>query len=106
MERAKVLSDLVSGQEWLKLWRNNGGKMNSPIEQEWQDFRQRILVPIDAGHTQTIECRRAFFAGAICLFYMLSDKAEQLPEEIAMKYFDSIQAEIKQYAKDLAQGKA
>ena len=81
--------------------------MPKPISDEWEEFTKRIYRPM--GHvskTQYDESRRAFFAGAVAMFYMVADKSDELSEDAALEFFDSIQAEIKQYAEDLTHGRA
>lgn len=77
------------------------------ILESWNEFA-RVVLPSNVGQTQMIETRRAFFAGAIALFDIVTRTPEVVGADHTMddgmKVFDEIAAEIKLYADRLRSG--
>jgi hypothetical protein len=80
--------------------------MKNPIEQEWLALSRRVYAKASA--TQRQECRRAFYAGAIALFHMLTSRMSEGEEPTAadLALMDTVNAEFEQYAEDLKAGRA
>jgi hypothetical protein len=79
----------------------------NPIQREWARFAE-IVYPAAVAPVQLIECRRAFFAGAIALFGLLMeqlDPKQDKPTPADLALMDTISAEFKRYARDLKQGR-
>ncbi len=78
------------------------------IEQSWRSFAEAIELT-DAPDVQKTEMRRAFYAGAVSLFYMLNkimDPSTVEPTEMDLEIVTHINAEFEQYTRDLAEGRA
>ncbi len=74
------------------------------IENHWQSFRERV-IPADAPEVQIVESRRAFYAGAIIVFGEVN-RVNGMSEDAGCAHMSSLDDEIKQYARDLMDGKA
>lgn len=78
------------------------------IESAWRDYEAKVLNPHTVGPIQLQETRRAFYAGAQALFGGLvngvADDDETTNEDISM--MNSVDAELKQFADDVANGRA
>jgi hypothetical protein len=76
------------------------------IERGWLAYAERIL-PANAPEIQKIECRRAFYAGAVHLFGALNDEVgpDDVSEDQGLAVFDLLAAEIEQYVGDLQKGR-
>jgi hypothetical protein len=70
----------------------------------WETYRQTVM-PADAGEVQVIECRRAFYAGAVHLFGAVVDNST-LPEADAMQRLMNFQDELAAFPKAISEGKA
>ncbi len=69
------------------------------VKELWQSYQK--ILPKDAGITQIIETRRAFYAGASALFYLILNKLEPGTEETEndLKMMDEIDQELREFAK-------
>lgn len=80
------------------------------LSDEWRDFYEKVYKPegIAPGSVQYRECYRAFMGGAVSLMALLNTDTDAggEPTQLDMDYADAIQAEIDQYAIDLAEGRA
>lgn len=76
-----------------------------PIEQMWLDYERRVL-PANSGAVQRKETRKAFYAGAMCLFErlvtMLDPEAE--PTEADVRKMNEINNEILAWLEEMAAG--
>lgn len=79
--------------------------MSEHVEEQWREFQARILIPVEAGYTQTVESRRAFYAGAYCMFWLVTEDVAKLPEAKALEFMSDLQDELKRYAEDLKAGR-
>lgn len=70
----------------------------------WESYRASLMPP-DAGEVQVIECRRAFYAGAVHLFGAVVDNSN-LPESEAMKRLVDFQNELAAFPLAVRDGKA
>jgi hypothetical protein len=83
--------------------------MNRPVKSQWDTYR--AILPKDAGSIQVFETRRAFYAGAHALFYLILNKLEpttpdEEPTENDMKLMDDIDQELRAFAVDIKNGVA
>jgi hypothetical protein len=70
--------------------------MNS-FEKQWNDY-YKLVVPVNAGPTQLIETRRAFYAGAIALMnVIMKDRCDK--DKNSKKFDDIFHSIIKEAAK-------
>ncbi len=76
------------------------------IEALWSSYR--AILPKDAGTTQIIETRRAFYAGAQGLFHAILNSLEpgQDATDGDLKYMDDIQRELSDFAMLIKDGVA
>lgn len=67
------------------------------------DQYRRLVIPRDAGPTQVEECRRAFFAGAICLLGFIQGKLSQGDEvtDSDLKLMENLDAELQDFQREL-----
>ena len=72
------------------------------IESGWAGYRH-VVIPADASEVQVNESRRAFFAGAACLFetIMLAASPGVEPTEADMDMMANLQAEIDEFGQQL-----
>lgn len=73
------------------------------LKSQWESYLKEV-VPSSAGEVQKIEIRRAFYAGAVSLRHLLLNTPDE--EEDEMQACDALYAELLQFQKDLADGKA
>lgn len=77
------------------------------MAEAWMSYRESV-VPANAGPTQVVESRRAFYAGAECLLVgvmkMLDPGTE--PTDADLARMESLHAELLAFAKDVAEGRA
>lgn len=69
------------------------------IEADWHSY-ERQVIPASAPDVQRSESRKAFYAGAICLFHSIIsmlDPGEE-PTEADLRKMDAIDQELKEYA--------
>ena len=74
------------------------------IDDGWREMAERVLHP-NAGEVQRMEMRRAFYAGAntmLALIVLAVDGGEVAAET----RIEALHAEIKQFAIDIAKGRA
>jgi hypothetical protein len=76
----------------------------STVRAGFEAYR-RFIMPPDAGDVQIIECRRAFYAGAVQVFFAVIDNAN-LPEAEAMQRLSDYQAELAAFAESIKNGEA
>ncbi len=74
------------------------------IEKEWHDYLMEVL-PKDASVLQVVETRKAFYAGAGCVFYGLLNQVSQTEnlDEVTdkdMSLMDGIQIELEAFLKE------
>lgn len=77
-----------------------------PIAKEWAEYCKQV-VPKEAGYNQVKETKRAFFSGANALFHVIIKRLEpgQDATEADLKFMDSVDAELKQFLKDITEGR-
>jgi hypothetical protein len=70
------------------------------LAEEWETFNQNI-IPKMAGPTQRAEMKRAFYAGAIVIFSLMSGglDPDEEPTQLDIKYVDSLFEEIVEYTR-------
>jgi hypothetical protein len=73
----------------------------------WREYRT-LVIPLEAPPIQARESRRAFYAGAnamlVGIIKMLDPGDDVTNADLAR--MDSIQAELEQFARDIAEGRA
>lgn len=81
--------------------------MKTRIAESWLSFKAAV-IPDDASPVQVTECRRAFYAGAISLFYALNNDISTSPEmtEADMQIMVDLDAEIEAWRAALREGRA
>lgn len=75
------------------------------IKEAWDEFDERVL-PLECGQVQRIETKRAFYQGAIAMFFGIVNMLEP-GKEVAdgdIIKMDAIKAEVDQFAQDLRDG--
>jgi len=75
------------------------------ILEGWNRFRWEV-IPSDAPAIQLEECRRAFYAGAVHLFFGLfgiMDLASPNPTEADIQQMQELQHEFTAYAREMAE---
>jgi hypothetical protein len=80
--------------------------MNDNIASEWAAFSALILDPVQAGPTQRQECRRAFYAGAIAMFQLVSEASAHPSEDVCVLNMELLNREIQQWTEMLQTGRA
>ena len=75
--------------------------MTKPVEAEWISYRKNV-VPADAGPVQVVECRRAFYAGAVSMMRVLAlaMDPDAEPTEKDMRTMAEIMQELDGYLKE------
>lgn len=65
------------------------------IERQWRSYRNKVL-PAGAPQTQIVECKRAFFAGALSLLTSISSDLDpgEDPTDADMDRMGSIHREL------------
>ncbi len=62
------------------------------LADKWAEFQERVM-PDEASDLQVREMRRAFFGGALVMFGLLTDTAEN-EEDTAVAQIESIHKEV------------
>lgn len=79
----------------------------SLMAEAWASYRERVL-PVEAHPVHVIEARRAFYAGAECLLVgvmrMLDPGSD--PTDADLARMEALVAELKAFARDVAEGRA
>ena len=75
------------------------------LKEEYENWKE-MTQPKDATQIQTIEARRAFYAGSYILFNMLQEIAVKHREEDAEKLLEKIDKEIICFFVDVKNGRA
>ena len=70
------------------------------IDAAWKAF-ERDVLPAGCSSARRIEERRAFYAGAICMFTMVTHDTTKLSDAAAMAWLTERRAEIERYAAEL-----
>ena len=70
------------------------------VQSLWQDFDTKVVAPSGAGDVQRSEMRKAFFAGANVMFYMMVE-ASGYPEDTALTVVEKISKELRDFPKTL-----
>lgn len=83
----------------------SGEDMNRPIADLWATYAERVL-PADAGEIQTIETKRAFYAGAHGLFELSVHHNATETEDDAIAWMDAVQHDAEKFAEEVKEGKA
>lgn len=74
------------------------------LEQKWKDYRFRV-IPLDAPDFQTIECRRAYFAGAAAVIQMALHFTGQSAQD-ASRNMHKLRQECERYQAEVTAGRA
>lgn len=74
------------------------------IEQKWKDYRFSV-IPLDAPQVQTIESRRAYYAGAAAVIKMALHLAGQSQQQAA-KQMHELRKECERFQADVVAGRA
>lgn len=76
--------------------------MAGHIEKLWIGYRDGVIPP-DAPQAQFLECKRAFFAGALSLFSAamgdMFDKGQDEPTEADMRRMQEIEDELQAFGR-------
>jgi hypothetical protein len=74
---------------------------------EWREYLTRIM-PKDAPEVQRVETRRAYYAGASSMFFLMTGglDADHEPTDLDVAYVESLHQELQQFARDLGEGRA
>lgn len=78
------------------------------LAREWTSFARMILDPVNAGALQRQEMRRAWYAGAVMMFDLMSNLAgpSDEPDEVGAARVEQVHQELRQYAEALMSGHA
>jgi hypothetical protein len=81
--------------------------MSLVVGRMWDSYA-RLIVPANAGPVQIQETRRAFYAGAQCIFHHLVNAIgpEQEPTEADIEMMNALAAELDAFALAVRDGKA
>ena len=73
------------------------------VAQTWEEFAERILVPLGIGpqETQYIETRRAFYAGSQAMLVLVKGVSDRYDEEQACRVLDAVELEFHRWGQDL-----
>lgn len=55
-------------------------RKHSSLGEEWADLHDRVYLPIKASAVQVQECKRAFYAGALAMFHLVSNASADTPD--------------------------
>jgi len=72
------------------------------VKGEWEDYRRNV-IPADAPEVQLVECRRAFYAGAVSLMRTvmtaIGPEAEPTDEDVwrMQEIMDELRSYMKEY---------
>ena len=82
-------------------------KRQRTVRDEWNEYRQKVLPP-NAPPIQAQECRRAFYAGAEMLMLQILASLDPSPDAVAsdMDYIAALHNELREFAGDVAAGRA
>lgn len=76
-----------------------GSKAPQAIEDQWQHFAATVFPPgFNVHPVQYSETRQAFFAGAIAMFFTVTDSLTHLSDRDAMERLTEYRREIDEYA--------
>lgn len=77
------------------------------MAEEWDRFARRVL-PVNCSHIQRTEMRRAFYGGAqAILFRVIATFApEGEPTDADIQLMAGVDQELKDFAKDVLEGRA
>jgi hypothetical protein len=77
------------------------------VRKEWESYRRTVL-PATAPAIQLQESRRAFYAGAEMLMCAILRSLDPSPDAVAsdMALIAALDAELRQFATDVQQGRA
>ena len=53
----------------------------SSLGEQWADWYEHILQPIDPSPVQVEETKRAFYAGALCMFHLVAGVSGDVPDD-------------------------
>jgi hypothetical protein len=76
------------------------------LASNWAHFSREILDPVQAGVTQRVEMRRAFYAGAASMWALMFEAMEPEDEEVCELGLKVIQDEMEGWIEVLKKGKA
>lgn len=74
------------------------------IDDRWKTYRLKV-IPLDAPELQSVECRRAFYAGAGAVLDMLLRSTAQGQVQ-AVREVQGLQAEVERFRADVRADKA
>ena len=77
------------------------------IQQRWVEYAERV-IPKNAPTVQIVECRRAFFAGAVALHSVMMNGLSQGDDitEADETMMIELDAELRQFNEDVKEGRA
>lgn len=79
---------------------------NLTIQSEWENYRDKVL-PKDAQLIQRIECKRAFYLGAMSMFKLREELTNSTLSEKSIESVLKIwEEEMKTFAVSVKQGEA
>ena len=74
--------------------------------EEWKSYRQRVIPPT-APDVQVVESKRAFYAGAFCLFSLMT-RTVSVGDEVSgadMRFMQGIHEEFTEFYLRMEEGK-
>lgn len=75
------------------------------IAEAWQSFRAKVIHP-EAGPTQLVEMRRAFYAAASAFYAAASAMQPSVTQEEFGRYLAAQRAELEAFGQDVRAGRA
>lgn len=77
------------------------------VKASFREFADKI-IPNEAPLVQKVEMRRAWYAGAEAMFRLISGDldADHEPTELDVLYIDSLLGELREFGKDVLEGRA
>lgn len=75
---------------------------DTTLGEQWADYYEKLLRPAGAGEVQVEETRQAFYAGALCMFHLVSNAGANAPdgeagEEEGARRMEAILREAEDY---------
>jgi hypothetical protein len=64
----------------------------------------KVAIPATAGPAQRHAMQSAFYSGALAMFNLTSDTADEVSDDIAVTRLERLHAELRQHAIDLMEG--
>lgn len=75
------------------------------IQSLWRSYHDKVL-PDGVSEVQTVECRRAFYAGAQAMFGLMTGPVTGASENAAVRMMDGFREELADFVDRVSRGSA